>query len=129
MSKRNTVRRIRCASCGELAATTVLGRCPRCTSVEYALASAWQLETSLTRTLVRPDGARLGLYVRREGDHWSVHIIETRVDGGQSVAQLSAALALPAALGEADTFARRWLERQPGTTIATFVAKPAPPAS
>lgn len=140
MAKRSTSS-LRCLFCGKLTPTMVLDRCPRCLSIESSLATDWRVDGALVRQLVRHDCSRLALYVRLEGaasaeptqdagpqnvGPWHVHAIETLAgEDRQSICRVTRRRLLPDALSAAETFGRRWLENAPGTTVATYVEKPA----
>ena len=125
MTKRtDSSARVRCLHCERLVASTVLGRCPRCFSIESALASDWTVDSALVRQLVRHDQTRLALYVRKESSAWTVHAIETTRDDKQYICRITRQPLLPDALAAGETFGRRWLESAPGTTVATYVERP-----
>ena len=119
------LKRTRCLECRELAETTVLGRCPRCVRIDSALLPDWTIETSLMRSVVRHDRTRLALCVRHCADRWRVHAVETGPTGVQSACEIATTYGMPDALAAAERFGRRWLEGEPGTSIATYVQHPA----
>lgn len=126
MPAKKPSRSVRCLFCGKPTPTMVLGRCPRCLSIESALATDWRVDGALTRQLVRHESSRLALYVRLEGDDWTVHAIETLAgEERQSICRVTARRLLPDALSAAELFGRQWLEGAPGTAVATYVEKPA----
>ena len=124
MTKRRDVARVRCLHCGMLAPSMVLGRCPRCLSIDSALAADWTVDSALVRQIVRHDKTRLALYVRKEGSSWCVHAIETDANDKPCICRVTRRDLLPAALEAAEAFGRRWLEGAPGTAIATYVERP-----
>lgn len=125
MANRKTpLKKQRCLQCGESASTLLLGRCAHCVSVDTALASGWTPSTSLVKIALRSDSVRLALSITTDGRSWRLTAFETRADGSSSNAEIVHHIELVDVLREADHFARRWLEKGPGTSIATYAAKP-----
>lgn len=126
-ARRPALKKQRCLECTELAESLVLGRCPRCQRVATALESDWRVDQLLVRTFQRHDGCRLTLVLRRSEDtFWSLEAAETVEKGEEALheARLGRYRVLGAAIAFAERFGRRWLEKTPGTSIATYVPRP-----
>lgn len=94
-----------------------------------AQAGSWVTTAVLTRSYKRFDGRALVIRVIEESRGWSVHIFEGAYGGEPNEhAPLGNRTDLSAALQEVEGFARRWLERAPGTAVATYVARPNEPS-
>ena len=126
----------RCGECGGLAETVMLGRCPVCTRRITALAADWRQIVVLVRDLHRHDDVRLELEVMPGhaalGDkpdescreRWIVHGREHGPVGVVYHARIGGYHSMPEAIVDAERFARRWIESAPGTSLATYVARP-----
>ena len=129
MPAKKPLKKTRCLQCRKIVETTVLGRCPHCMSLDSALAADWQPSTSFVRILTRPlDKVRLAMSITTDGRAWRLTAYETRRDGSQTHAEIVRGPALVDVVREGDYFARRWIEGQPGTSLASFVPRPSIPS-
>lgn len=111
MPTRRPVKRTRCVACRDLVETTVLGRCPKCMSVEAGATRDWRLDACMTRGFVRSDGRQLACVVMRSGEYWLVMAVETLQSNGEGARYLiGRPQTMIAAVGMAEAFGRRWLE-------------------
>lgn len=117
MPARRRTRRTKCVACGELAETTVLGRCPKCVGIETGASKDWRLDACLTRAFVRHDGAQLSCVVMKSAETWLVIAVATARSGSNNEARdgtryvLGRPVSMIAALEIADVFGRAWLEK------------------
>ena len=123
MTKKPTLKKTRCVLCRELAASTVLGRCPSCTRIDSGTAGDWLIESVLTRSFRRHDRTQLDLIVRLRNGTWLVTAY-LGVDNEIPGCRIAQCAALGTALSAAEQFGRRWLEGAPGTSLSTYVARP-----
>ena len=122
----------RCGECGGLVESVVLGRCPVCTRRLDALSGDWRSVVVLVRELRRHDDVRLELEVlpmppddlHALHARWAVHGRERWPTEQTFHARVGAYTSLPEAIVDAERFARRWIETAPGTSLATYVARP-----
>ena len=125
MPAKKPLKKVRCVACRQLAETVLMGRCPRCTAVDNALASGWQPSSSIVKVVQRSDRYRLTLSIMSEGNgNWRLVAYEKAPGGQKHQAELGFKTDLIDAVRDGDLFARRWVEREPGTSIAVYVPRP-----
>ena len=120
--KKAPLKKTKCVTCGRLVATVVLGRCPRCMSVQNGLtADDWTFQTNLMRRFPKSNGMTLVCSVARvpslESDiKWFAIAIESGGTTFEAVFDehghkvIGKYATLEAAMRASESFAESWLK-------------------
>lgn len=117
MTRKKSLKKIRCPKCGRLVASLLDGSCSRCTRLESAFrSSSWETKVLLVQRFGWPEGPSVVVEIERLVVLKALSLRHTKV-----VWQVSSAgkkLGPPhddlgAALAHAETYGRTWLEKQP----------------